>query len=247
MTDSRIQRAGVAEPGSYRGRSVPRRSASWIVILIASGCATTNLDDPVDRAKLITKHLREGESIMYSLRTETCAANKNRDLEKTVSGMEKARASFQAAVDLAPESNKARRYLGDCLQLLGFEYGFEHERLAQKLREDEARGGRPSASDRARLAEYRQKHREYLEASNREFRFYERFIHARGFPDYGIFDKMRINYELLEDWGNAIDAGRKFMAEAPRGLSPEDREAANRILRQYEQKLLEQQDDDPEL
>ncbi|MGE3163508.1 MAG: hypothetical protein AB7O52_01230 [Planctomycetota bacterium] len=230
--------------------------AACLLAFVALGCASTDNLGPVERAKLIHENVSAGQETLVALQSQFCSNNPDRDLEQTVRGMEKARRSFEEAVKLGPESHKGRRYLGDCLQLMGFEYRFEHDKLLLRAQPKAAKGGRPegkeangsrglSAADQAKLAQYEAKYKEYLQASNKEYRFYERFIHTRHYPDVGIFDTMRMNYELLEDWANAIEVGRKFIAETQ--LQGPALEQAEKILRQYEQKLLEQQGDDPEL
>lgn len=218
--------------------SILRLASVAALSLLFSGCASSDyIEDPVERAKQITRYEREAGEIMAGLAGKTSSTNPERDLDDLIDEIEEARDLYERAVKLAPEAHKPRYLLGSCYQFMGFEYLFDHNTIERELTAMSERGQRPSPRLTERKGQLWENVKESLGASNREFRFYERFIHGR-YPNAGIFDNMRISHEILGEWEEAIEAGRKYLAEAT-NLSEVDRKNAERVLRLYEERMME--------
>lgn len=211
-------------------------------LLLFVGCSSTSVpQDPVERAKLVKLNTDEGLQIMEEVKQESIAQsrNPNRDIDAMIDKMLRARAAFERATLLVPDASKARYFLASCNQLIGFEYLYEHGRVAQQLAELESRG-QSDPQLKARVDELWGNVNEYLNAANQDLHFYGRFIYPTQ-PKPEIYDLLRINYEIQRDWENAISASKMFLNEV--NLKEDQRKGYERYIRLYEERMLDDVDE----
>ncbi len=189
-------------------------------LLGAPGCASSDELDAQEKAKRITKLVKDSEEIVTEVRTEFTEANlrgTKPDADRYLKMLAQSEKNALEAVRLSRDSSKPAKALIWTLHFIAHCYVWKREDAGDEILALEAKGEKPSKKLRETYAENDRLVREYFLRTVKEIEYYLQTLHAR-FPEPTFFVLLVEIHELQGQYEEAIAVcKRAIRVDKPKG------------------------------